>query len=175
MFKMKSLLLIAIFCFGLVLPGCTQESKVAPEISAGKWFNAESFSLADNKDKIVVVEFWATWCPPCRKSIPHLKEMSEKYADKNVVFVSLSNEPAATVEKFMAKTEMPWIIGAESQSGQAYGVTGIPSAFIIVDGKIVWNGHPMGGLEEELEKVVAGKGATSEGAGENSPENDEGK
>lgn len=159
MLKVKSVLLIlSIFCFGIIVPGCTQgENAVAPEVTAGKWFNVDSFSLADNKDKIVVVEFWATWCPPCRKSIPHLKKMSEEYADKNVVIVSLSNEPSATIEKFMGKADMPWIIGAESKSGGDYGVSGIPSAFIVVDGKIVWNGHPMGGLEEELKKVVEAK------------------
>ena len=46
------------------------------EVSAEKWLNADSFSLEDNKDKVVVLEFWATWCPPCRASIPHLKELS---------------------------------------------------------------------------------------------------
>ncbi len=154
----KILTVLAIFCFGIILPGCTQgEPAVAPEISAGKWFNADSFSLADNKDKIVVVEFWATWCPPCRKSIPHLKKLHEEYAEKGVVIVSLSNEPAATIEAFMGKADMPWIIGAESSAGGAYGVSGIPAAFIVVDGKIVWNGHPMGGLDEELKKAVAAK------------------
>ncbi len=153
---------MVIFCFALVMPGCAQgEVKVAPEITAGKWINADSFSLASNKDKIVVVEFWATWCPPCRQSIPHLKELYETYKDKGVVVVSLSNEPAETVESFMAKAEMPWIIGAESNSGGDYGVSGIPSAFIIVDGKIVWNGHPMGGLDEELKKAVEAKGSAA--------------
>ncbi|MEW6710595.1 MAG: TlpA disulfide reductase family protein [Candidatus Riflebacteria bacterium] len=161
MLKLKKIVtLMVIFCFALVMPGCAQgEVKVAPEITAGKWINADSFSLADNKDKIVVVEFWATWCPPCRQSIPHLKELHETYKDKGVVLVSLSNEPAETIEGFMAKAEMPWIIGAESNAGGDYGVSGIPSAFIVVDGKIVWNGHPMGGLDEELKKAVEAKSA----------------
>jgi thiol-disulfide isomerase/thioredoxin len=129
-------------------------AKSAPEISATKWFNTDSFSLADNSDKIVVVEFWATWCPPCRQSIPHLKELSENYKDKNVVFVSLSNEPASTIESFMEKIEMPWIIGAGSNSGKDYKVSGIPKAFIVKDNRIVWDGHPMAGLDKKLEKVV---------------------
>ncbi len=154
----KIFTVLFIFCFGIILPGCTQgEPTVAPEVTAAKWINADSFSLADNQDKIVVVEFWATWCPPCRKSIPHLKKLHEEYADKGVVIVSLSNEPAETIENFMGKTEMPWILGAESTSGGAYGVSGIPAAFIVVDGKIVWNGHPMGGLDEELKKAVAAR------------------
>lgn len=159
MFKFRLVFsLMVLFCFGFILPGCTQgEPAVAPEVNAGKWINADSFSLADNKDKIVVVEFWATWCPPCRKSIPHLAKLHEEYKDKGVMIVSLSNEPAATIEGFMKKADMPWIIGAESDSGSAYGVSGIPAAFIVVDGKIVWNGHPMGGLDEELKKAVETK------------------
>ncbi|MGM0598195.1 MAG: TlpA family protein disulfide reductase [Candidatus Rifleibacteriota bacterium] len=180
MFKNKKIYLtLFIITLGLFIQGCTQNSekdtnqsssqttnqdgaqasvkssaKSAPEISAKKWFNTDSFSLADNSDKIVVVEFWATWCPPCRTSIPHLKELSETYKDKNVIIVSLSNEPASTIESFMEKVEMPWIIGAGSNSGQDYKVSGIPAAFIVKNGKIVWNGHPMAGLDKELEKIV---------------------
>jgi thiol-disulfide isomerase/thioredoxin len=159
LFKFKTLYFaLVVMCIYLVIPGCTQaENAVAPEVSAGKWFNADGFKLADNSDKIVVVEFWATWCPPCRKSIPHLKKLHEEYSDKGVVLVSLTNEPAATIENFMTKVEMPWIIGAESSSGGEYGVSGIPSAFIVVDGKIAWKGHPMGGLDEELKKAVEAK------------------
>lgn len=151
-------LALMVFCFGIVVPGCTQsKTGPAPEVSAGKWINADSFKLADNSDKIVVVEFWATWCPPCRKSIPHLKELHEKYSDKGLVIVSLSNEPVDTILEFNKKAGMTWIVGAESNSGQAYGVTGIPAAFIVVDGNIVWNGHPMGGLDAEIEKLIAAR------------------
>lgn len=151
-------LALMVFCFGVVVPGCTQsKSGPAPEVSAGKWINVDNFKLADNADKIVIVEFWATWCPPCRKSIPHLKELHEKYKDKGVVLVSLSNEPADTILEFNKKAGMNWVVGAESNSGQAYGVSGIPAAFIVADGKIVWNGHPMGGLDAEIEKLVAAR------------------
>jgi len=71
--------------------------------------------------------------------------------------VSLSNEPADTILEFNKKAGMTWIVGAESNSGQAYGVTGIPAAFIVVDGNIVWNGHPMGGLDAEIEKLIAAR------------------
>lgn len=155
--KKFSLLAFAlfIFCFGMVVPGCTQSvGDVAPEVTAGTWINSDGFKLADNKDKIVVVEFWATWCPPCRQSIPHLKTLSDTYKDKGVMVVSLSQEPAETINEFNKKAGMNWTIGADSSAGSDYGVNGIPSAFIVVDGKIVWNGHPMGGLEEEIKKLV---------------------
>lgn len=154
-----------VFCFGIVVPGCTQSAGgVAPEVSAGTWINTESFKIADHKDKIVVVEFWATWCPPCRASIPHLKTLHETYADKGVILCSLTNEPAETVKEFNKKAGMTWIVGTDSSSGNDYGVSGIPSAFIVVDGNIVWNGHPMNGLDAELEKLVSARTGNTDAA-----------
>src|SRR4051812_39785410 len=65
----------------------------APEIKAAAWLNSEALTLAQLNKKVVVVEFWATWCPPCRKSIPHLIEMNDKYKDKGVVIIGLTDEP----------------------------------------------------------------------------------
>jgi len=167
--KKVSLLVFAlfVFCFGFCVPGCTQNvGSDAPEVTATTWINTDGFKLADHKDKIVVVEFWATWCPPCRKSIPHLKTMHDTYKDQGLVIVSLSDEPAETINEFNKKAGMDWIVGAGSSSGRDYGVSGIPTAFIVVDGKIAWNGHPMGGLEEEVKKLIEAKGAKAPAATE---------
>ena len=165
--KKVSMLVFAlfVFCFGFCVPGCTQNVGAdAPEVTATTWINTDGFKLADNKDKVVVVEFWATWCPPCRKSIPHLKTMHDTYKDQGLVIVSLSDEPAETINEFNKKAGMDWIVGAGSSSGRDYGVSGIPTAFIVVDGKIVWNGHPMGGLEEEVKKLIEARGAKAPAA-----------
>ena len=55
--------------------------------------------------KTYVVEFWATWCPPCRASMPHLSDLSEKYADKGVTIVGISDEKLETVTAFLDKDE----------------------------------------------------------------------
>ncbi len=150
-----SVLVMFMFCFGIVVPGCSQSvGSPAPEVSATTWINSPGFKIADHKDSIVIVEFWATWCPPCRQSIPHLKKLNETYKDRGVVLVSLTDEPAETINEFNKKAGMDWTIGAGSSSGRDYGVKGIPSAFIVVDGKIVWNDHPMNGLDEEIKKLV---------------------
>ncbi|MBI3828306.1 MAG: redoxin domain-containing protein [Planctomycetes bacterium] len=123
----------------------------AIEIKAKDWFNSEPLSLAALKDKIVVVEFWATWCPPCRKSIPHLIEMYEKYKDKGVVIIGLTNEPKAAIKDFIGQMKMTYAVGAGSDSDDKYGVTGIPHAFIVAPGgKVVWHDHPMAGLDEAI-------------------------
>lgn len=155
---MKRCLLFVLLAFVVMfsLTACAEigVGKEAPEISAQSWLNGDGIKLADNKDKIVVVEFWATWCPPCRASIPHLKKMNAELKDKNIVFVSLTDEDINTVTKFNAKAGMDWLVGTGSNASRAYGVSGIPHAFIVQNGKIVWNGHPMGGLEEKLKELT---------------------
>lgn len=158
MLRMKKLLICVLLAFVVFtcLTACAELAvgDNAPEISAAAWLNGNGLKLADNKDKIVVVEFWATWCPPCRASIPHLKKMNAEMQGKNIVFVSLTNENKATVEKFNEKAGMNWLVGVGSNTANEYGVNGIPHAFIIQNGKIIWEGHPMGGLEEKLKELV---------------------
>ncbi|MBE3098497.1 MAG: redoxin domain-containing protein [Planctomycetes bacterium] len=130
--------------------------KPAPEIAAQDWLNSPPLSLQAAKGKIVVVEFWATWCPPCRASIPHLIEMFKNYSPKGVVFMSLTDEPKATVEPFAKQMNMIYPVGCGSQTAGAYGVRGIPHAFIIdPSGNVAWAGHPMAGLDKALEAQLA--------------------
>jgi len=127
----------------------------APEIQAAYWLNTEPLTLADLRGKIVVLEFWATWCPPCRTTIPHLSKLYKTYKGRGVVFISLTDEPQETVEPFVRKMNMPYPIGGGSPTGRAYGVRGIPHAFIIdPSGRVVAHGHPMGGLEEAIERQL---------------------
>lgn len=130
-------------------------NKPAPEISAKNWLNSSKpVTLKSLQGKVVVVEFWATWCPPCRKSIPHLIEMQNKYKDK-VTFIGITDEAKADVEGFVKENKMNYIIAADSDAGGAYGVHSIPKAFVVgKDGKVIWQGHPMSGLEEAVAKAL---------------------
>ena len=114
---------------------------------------------------IYVVEFWATWCPPCRTSIPHLTEMQHRFKDQRVTIVGVSNETADIVKPFVAqmdeqkKMEYAVAVDREGQVWKGYmdafGVRGIPHAFIVgKDGTLLWRGHPMAGMDEVLEEVV---------------------
>ena len=140
---------------GAAEPGPGLVGKPAPEIQAAYWLNAPALSLQGLRGKIVVVEFWATWCPPCRASIPHLIEMNHKFAAQGVVFISLTNESKATVEPFAREMKMDYAVGGGSKTSGAYGVRGIPHAFIVdPSGTVAWEGHPMAGLDRALEEQL---------------------
>ena len=113
--------------------------------------------------EIYVVEFWATWCPPCRVSIPHLTKIQKQFKDKGVTVIGISNEDLETVKSFVAKQgdNMNYTVavdtGRKASAGymRAYNQQGIPTAFIVDgSGNIAWFGHPMNDLDAELTKLV---------------------
>jgi thiol-disulfide isomerase/thioredoxin len=126
------------------------------------WVKGSPVTIAPGK--VYVVEFWATWCPPCRESIPHLTALAKKYADR-VVFVGVSNEDVGTVKPFVADKgdQMDYHVAVDTAGKvvngymSAFDQGGIPTAFIVnAEGKVVWLGHPMGDLEKVLDQVLAG-------------------
>jgi thiol-disulfide isomerase/thioredoxin len=128
--------------------------EVAPEISAKQWINSKRpLTLAELRGKVVVVEFWATWCGPCIECIPHLNELQSKHSGENFQLLSLVAEGHRTMDSFLAKRHVEYPIGLESNSLDDYGITGIPHAFVIDrTGRIVWSGHS---ASPEMDKVVA--------------------
>jgi len=167
--------------FSMVLTSAVQSQaklKVgdkAPALKVAKWVKGTPVKEFE-KGKVYVVEFWATWCGPCRQSIPHLTELAKKYKGK-VTFVGVSiweTEPGSkdtgymtTVASFVKDMggKMAYNVAVDGTAGTmaktwmtAAGENGIPSAFVIdKNGKVAWIGHPMAELDEVLGKVVAGK------------------
>lgn len=138
----------------------------APTVVVNEWITTKPPVLPGqpgSEKNVYVVEFWATWCGPCKVSIPHLAKMHEKLKDKGVVVIGLSNEEPETIQGFIKKgTKMPYHVASyEEDSDTAKwmeGVQGIPQAYVVDQkGLVVWAGHPMDGLDAVVEKVLTGK------------------
>lgn len=131
----------------------------APEIT-GKTIEGKDFKLKEMNDKLVLVDFWATWCPPCKIEIPHLQAAYKKYRDQGLEIVSVDvNEDVATIKNFTEKYPMPWIHLTDSDGSlsKKYSVHGIPSPYLIDHtGKIVAKGEElrMHHLGKTLEKHI---------------------
>ncbi|MDH4203139.1 MAG: redoxin domain-containing protein [Phycisphaerae bacterium] len=116
--------------------------------------------------KVYVVEFWATWCPPCRVSIPHLTEIQKQFKDKGVTVIGISDENVNTVKPFVEKMgdKMDYIVAVDTKGTVSAGYMAtynrentIPFACIVdAKGNVAWFGHPMDGMDEVLAQVVAG-------------------
>nr|MBA3848275.1 redoxin family protein [Planctomycetota bacterium] len=130
----------------------------APALTGVTWIKGEGAEPGGGR--VAVVEFWATWCPPCRDSIPHLTKLQKQHGDQ-VAIIGLSDEDRATVEPFVADmaAKMDYRVGlADEATKAAYmtGVRGIPHAFLVgADGTVLWKGHPAG-IDQPLARVLAG-------------------
>jgi len=92
----------------------------------------ENITLSNLKGKVVLVDFWATWCPPCKNAIPHLIDLYEKFKDQGFVVLGISPEDEKSLEKFRDdyKITYPILLGTQ-EVAQAYGVQAIPKSIFI--------------------------------------------
>lgn len=174
--EMKSIVVAAALAGGSVLAMAAEPTlKVgdpAPKLQTGKWVQGEPVTSFD-KEKAYIVEFWATWCGPCRVSIPHLNEIYTKFKDKGLVVIGQDcwERDESLVEPFVKKMgdKMTYRVALDDKEGSdkgkmaetwmaAAGRNGIPSAFLVdTAGVIAWIGHPMSLKEQVIEDVLAGK------------------
>jgi thiol-disulfide isomerase/thioredoxin len=142
-----------------------QLGQPAVKLDGLTWIKGEPVTFQTGK--VYVVEFWATWCGPCKATIPHLTEVQKKFKDQGVTVVGVSNE-AKNLEKvktFVTEQgdKMDYTVAVDTtgtvETGymKAYEQRGIPTAFIVDGaGKVVWYGHPLADMDEVLTQVAAG-------------------
>lgn len=121
----------------------------APDFTL-KDINGETVSLQDFRGKVVLLDFWATWCGPCIGELPKLKALYEKHKDNSdFVLISISSDANdETVERFVTTNEMPWIHIRETEEMQAkYNVIGIPHYTVIDKNGLIREDNLRGGIE----------------------------
>jgi thiol-disulfide isomerase/thioredoxin len=138
----------------------------ATELEVSAWIQGDPVVMEQCVGKkIVVLEFWATWCDPCKKAIPRIARLAEKYKGKDVEFVAISDEPVDDVKAFMKDGKIKYRVACDKD----HNTTGAymrgnktlkhaPLA-VIVDkkGDIAWQGEANSSLDRVLERAVAGK------------------
>ncbi len=138
------------------------DGQLAPDFTLPD-VNGQPFTLSEQKGKVVFLDFWATWCPPCQMSVPELMKLHKEYAGKGVEIVSLSvDDNVKKVIDFVAAKGITHrqLMVADSQVDRTYGVRGIPM-FVIIDkeGKIqnLWTGFTPSMVDEwrsELDRLL---------------------
>ncbi|TSJ41593.1 peroxiredoxin family protein [Fluviicola chungangensis] len=157
---LSTLLFLPLFSYSQVQLGMK-----APEIHPEGTYNCGNISLQPEslKGKIVVLDFWATWCSPCVAAFPENNELSAKYKDKGVVFIAITDDPKEKLENFLKKVKIDFCVGRDDdqQDFKNYSVTGRPAMFIINrDGILVYRGNHL--TEETLLEVVNTNGIAPE-------------
>ncbi len=144
----------------------------APAIDISHWLKGDQVDEFET-GKVYVLEFWATWCGPCRASMPHISKLQEQFRDYGVTFIGVSDEKLQTVAGFLTKTDrneklwtdkIRYTLATDPDESVkkdymvAAGQQTIPTAFIIgKEGKIEWIGnptHPKGDLDRALDAIV---------------------
>jgi peroxiredoxin len=112
--------------------------KKAPDFSL-KGLDGKTVKLSSLKGKVVILDFWATWCPPCRAEIPDFIELQKQYGKKGLVIIGIALDKKDAVEKFVKSNKINYkvVIGDNEISGTYGGVEAIPTTFVIAKNQII--------------------------------------
>ncbi|MCX7824124.1 MAG: TlpA family protein disulfide reductase [Verrucomicrobiae bacterium] len=145
-----------------VLTGCgRQPAAPRPEVKQLKKAEVDAY-IESLKGKVVIVDFWATWCPPCRQEIPGFIELQKKFGDKGLVVVGLSlDDDTATVADFVKEQRVNYpvfVVGQDTTAAWG-GINSIPTTFILdKSGRKVGEPrvgfHPAEVFEKEIEPLL---------------------
>ena len=142
---------------------CPVDAKVANLNFTFKDLQGKPVSLSDYKGKVVLLDFWATWCPPCRKEIPGFVELYNTYKSRGLVVIGVSmddTEDVADVKTFASKYKINYPIllgfGRDDDLKPAFGELPLPTSFVIArDGRICGR-HDGLTAKEQVEREITG-------------------
>lgn len=126
--------LIFLFILHASAYAAEEEGMVAPNFTL-KNLNGEEISLSEFRGKYVLVNFWATWCGPCKIEMPSLESLYQRFKNKNFALLAISNDMfGATIVKPFVKANnlhFPILLDQRLKASNAFGVTSLPSTFMI--------------------------------------------
>lgn len=162
--SIMSIFIIISFILSInTLSANTSDNKKAPDFAL-KTLEGKTVKLSDYKGKIIIIDFWATWCPPCRKGIPDLIELQKAYS-KDLVIVGISLDQERTLKDLKPFIEnyginYPVVLGNEKVVRDYGGVNAIPTSFVIDQKGFIIDSHvglvPKSVYEDKI-KMLLGK------------------
>lgn len=154
--------LVAAVVVLLVAAPAEEAPRLAPDFSL-RTLNEDVVTLSSLRGSVVILDFWASWCAPCTRTLPGLEELASRLADRGVVFLAVSlDRTAGAAQQYADSQNLPraGVLYGSLKEARAvkdlYGVVGIPHTFVIDrDGWIRFSGVPSGVTEELLESLLA--------------------
>ena len=135
-------------------------ARMAPAFSVTT-LDGTTVSLDDLQGKVVLLDFWATWCPPCREAVPHLRDVAKKFQGEPLVILSVSlDSDMEEWQKFITKNQMTWLQyrdgGFAGSIAKMFGVEAIPHTFTIDSDGVLQDEHiGDAAIEGKLKKLIA--------------------
>jgi len=151
----RSLPFFILLLIFLTLPAFADEP--APDFTLPTFPNDAQISLQDFKGRVVYLDFWATWCPPCRKSFPWMDEMHARYKDDGLAIIAVSvDKKRELIEEFIKKMEPTFTIASDPSGAVAksYKLRGMPSSYLIDRNGVLVKTH-MGFRNKDKAKMEA--------------------
>jgi cytochrome c biogenesis protein CcmG/thiol:disulfide interchange protein DsbE len=154
--------LVGLFGWGLIQRNAPPLATGLPPDFTLTTFDGQTIKLSDLKGKVVIINFWASWCVPCRDEAPFLERAWQTYKDRGVVILGIDYlDTDAEAKKFMQEFGITYPNGADlgSRISQAYRITGVPETYFVTkDGRLFEgtdeagrpNGNWIGPLTEEV-------------------------
>ncbi len=142
--------LVLLLLISLAFAGCTKEKKEVASLPAVVGNAASDFSLSGPggettlsslKGNLVLVHFWATWCPPCREELPSLAKLNGQMAGKpfRLLAISIDREGNPAVQKLFGQLgiALPVLLDPTSDVAKQYGISGVPESFLVSPGGVI--------------------------------------
>ena len=167
--RILHVILVLVIALSLTTTACQSKPDSAPQVGrpAPEFqlpnLEGQSISLGDFRGKSVLINFWTTWCPPCRSEMPYIQEVYEEWSDKGLVVLAIDiGESSSKVENFMQSYNLsfPVLLDSNQSVSLKYRIRAIPTTFFIDKDGIIQDisigAFPSKAeIEESLSKIIS--------------------